>query len=251
MFKKKGRKKEKAPKLSSQKKKPVKVKRHSAPSSLESPLVIKVKLRKREAARAKPGFVHPHSEAVIHPPEEIYPRSTGEGLPYSYGVTKIVLMVRDPYWCYAYWDFNPETLRKIEKWYRELPGPRAILRVYDVTDQVFDGNNANSFFDVDINFDSRNWYLEVGKPGRDFIVDIGIRDAQGRFYLITRSNAVRIPRDTPSDVIDEEWMSKDFELFYAISGGLKVGSSSAELVDKVKKGILFRQWLSSGAVSSR
>jgi len=223
-----------------------------APKSYESPLSIRVRLKSKAVRTEKSGFIHPHSEGVIHSshePERI--EGAEHNLPYSYGKTKIVLLVRDPYWCFSYWDFSSETLRQIDGWFRELSGPRAILRVYDVTGRIFDGTNALGFFDMEINFDSRNWYLELGKPGRDFVVDIGIRDSHGRFYLIARSNTVRTPRDTPSDVIDEEWMSKEFELLYAVSGGFKTGLSSKELIEKVKKGALFRQWLSSGAMSSR
>ena len=93
--------------------------------------------------------------------------------------------------------------------------------------------------------------MDVGQPNRNFLVAIGVRDRSSRFYPISYSNAVRTPRDTPSEVIDEEWMTSEFELMYAVSGGFKVGMSSAELVQKVKSGKLFRQWLSSGALSSR
>lgn len=220
-------------------------------SRIEPPLAIHVRLKTR-SVEAQQGFVHPYSESAMHvegePSHEI---RYEHDLPSSYGVTKIVLMVRDPYWCYTYWDFSAPTRSQITRWYRELTGPKAVLRIYDVTNRNFDGTNANSFFDLDINFDAGNWYLEVGKPDRSFLVEIGIRDQYGRFYVIARSNVVRTPRDTPSDVIDEEWMSREFELLYAASGGFKIGISSGELMDRIKKGVLFREWLSSGAFSSR
>ncbi len=219
---------------------------------IESPLSVRVRLKARESIEGKPGFVHPYSESAMHAiGPEMHPSPGSGELPSTYGVTKIVLMVRDPYWCYSYWDFSAETMNQINKWFKELDGPRAVLRVYDVTDKIFNGSNANSFFDVDIHFDAKNWYLELGRPDRSFLVDIGVLDKNGFFYLIARSNVVRTPRDVPSDVVDEQWMSRDFELLYAVSGGFKVGQSSAELVESVKKGILFRKWLSSGAVSSR
>lgn len=206
----------------------------------------------KKTVPSMPQYLHPGFEGVFQPQQVSCPVPKSEPeLPVSYGVTKIVLIARDPYWCYSYWDFSGDTYRQIENWFRELPKPRPVLRVYDVTDIIFNGGNAHSFFDVAVHLDSKNWYLEVGKPDRNYLVDLGLVDQAGRFYLIARSNVVRTPRDAPSDVIDEEWMSADFELLYELSGGLKIRASSAELVEKVKKGVLFRQWISSGAFSSR
>ncbi|MFA7255940.1 MAG: DUF4912 domain-containing protein, partial [Candidatus Omnitrophota bacterium] len=51
----------------------------------------------------------------------------------------------------------------------------------------------------------------------------------GRFLCLARSNHVTTPRAGMSEVIDEQWMSIDFDKMYALSGGFQVGKSSAEL----------------------
>lgn len=170
--------------------------------------------------------------------------SREEELPYSYDETKVVLMVRDPYWAFTYWDMSSSTARKVSALLKEHYGNiKSILRVYDVTDVDFNGKNAHRSFDVDVFLEARNWYLNLGTPNRSYLVDLGLLDAQSNFYLVARSNVVKTPRDGPSDVVDEEWRAVDFEELYALSGGLGIGLSSQDLRQKRKE--LFEQILSS------
>ena len=131
-------------------------------------------------------------------------------LPSSYNETKLVLMVRDPFWAFSYWDFSALTWSQIQNLYQTHQGLRSILRVYDVTDSNWNGSNAyHRSFDLDVFLDVKNWYIELGQANREWIADLGLLDPSGRFYVIARSNRVRTPRDEPSDVVDEEWMIEE------------------------------------------
>ncbi|MFC1808999.1 DUF4912 domain-containing protein [Candidatus Omnitrophota bacterium] len=191
---------------------------------------------------------HIHSH-ISQPPQEqqTFRAGTGE-LPGSYGETKLVVMVRDPYWAYSYWDLSEETHNYVASVYREKEGVRPILRIYDVTGISFNGGNGHSSWDLDVSLDARNWYLNLGVPGSSFIIDLGLKDKNGEFFLLARSNKISLPIDYPSSVVDEEWMISDldFDELYAISGG--VGISSGQI--KKKKKILFQEILSSGSVAS-
>jgi hypothetical protein len=220
-------------------------------------------LRNRsKAASAKPYYEPTYHQENVQPTyhpaaavavEKQEPRTD---LPCSYNHTKIALMVRDPFWAFTYWDMGEQTTQKVNALMKEHYGNiRPILRVYDVTDVEFNGKNAHRSFDLNIFLEARNWYINLGVPDRAYLVDLGLLDAQGNFYLIARSNVVRAPRDMPSDVIDEEWMAVDFEEIYALSGGFGIGLSSQELRQRKKK--LFEQLLAapgsgffSGAISS-
>lgn len=171
-------------------------------------------------------------------------------LPSSYNETRIVVLVRDPYWAHTYWDLNHEKLGEVSSLIRGQWGTiRTILRVYDVNDiPHFNGDNAVRYFDIDVMLEAKNWYIHLGVPNRDYVVDLGLLDAQGKFYLIARSNRVRTPRDGPSEVIDEEWMAIDFEEVYALSGGYGVGSSSGEVRERRKR--FFEQQISSPGLFS-
>jgi uncharacterized protein len=171
-------------------------------------------------------------------------------LPYSYNVTKLVAMIRDPYWVYTYWDIDYSMQQEIDKRF-SLYGDqiRVILRQHDVTNIIFDGNNSHSQVDIDVDLPARTWYVYVGEPKRSFIFDLGIIDGEGNFFVIARSNIVQIPNDGPSDVVDDKWVAYDFEEIYLASGGYGVGLSSGELKKK-KRALFDHGWASSGSVSS-
>jgi len=170
-------------------------------------------------------------------------------LPSGYGEDRIVLLVRDPWWLYTYWEVTDSKKEQIQResgcsW-GEL---RKVLRIYDVTNvKGFNGYNANRWHDIDINDFANNWYIEVGAPDSSWCVDLGAIDKNGKFYLIVRSNIVSTPPAVESLIGDEE-----FWKIYALSGGFKIGLSSAELQQNLQEIIeeRLRKEISSGAISS-
>jgi hypothetical protein len=118
-----------------------------------------------------------------------------------------------------------------------------ILRVYNVTGVAnFKGNNANSSFDIDINFDANNWYINVQQPENDWCVEIGLKTPSGRFFAVARSNVVKTPFFGISDIIDEEWALPD-EYYYKVLGVYDLGKSSLERRKKFEE--LMRHQISS------
>lgn len=172
--------------------------------------------------------------------------------PPGYGDNKIVVLVRDPWWIFAYWEIRRDReegiIRKIEKT-SDSP-QKSVLRVYDVTDVNFNGRNAHSSFDIDLKGLANNWYINVGNPSRSWVVDIGIVSKKGDFYLLARSNAVRTPRFGMSDSLDAEWMMPEDEYWrmFGLSGGFGVGKGSLEVREMFKKRL--EEQISSGAISS-
>ncbi|MGD9140202.1 MAG: DUF4912 domain-containing protein [bacterium] len=155
---------------------------------------------------------------------------------------RIVLMVRDPYWIFVYWDISQQSLREAKVSFgEEWGGVSMILRVYDVTGIDFDGGNSHSHFDVSIGDGANNWYINTQAPARSFLVDIGLLSPSGRFVLLARSNAVTTPASSPSGIEDEEYMIPDWEFdkIYALSGGFTFdsGSGSIELKELIEKAL--------------
>lgn len=158
-------------------------------------------------------------------------------LPSGYGDNQIYLLVRDPYWIYSYWEIRGEVQADA---LRRLGGDWAhvtsILRVFDLTE------SDSSFFDIRLQGMVSDWYVEV-RPNRRYVIEIGLLHRDGRFIALARSNEVTTPRDSMSDILDEEWMCLDFDKMYALSGGFAVGLSSQDL----KKRMSERRSVSSGS----
>lgn len=171
-------------------------------------------------------------------------------LPGGYNECRITLMVRDPYWLHTYWELPGWKLDEMKSLmgFDNFSRSKKIIRVYDVTDINFTGVNANSSYDIGLSRESNNWYIHGGSPNRSFCVDLGFLTEDGKFYVVARSNVVSTPRDSMSEVIDEEWLTIDWERMYALSGGFGIGKSSGEIREMLKKRL--REELHSGLFSS-
>jgi hypothetical protein len=152
------------------------------------------------------------------------------GLPCASGPVA-VLMVRDPWWLFAYWETTCEQVVRA----RETLGPaaREILRVYDVTFIAFRGDNAWLFFDVDLPAGADHRYVNVPRPAASYCLEVGLRAPDGRFLALARSNVARTPRPSPSPDTTVAWI----ELRPAAGSGarrpgsLAAGSETASRTD--------------------
>lgn len=211
----------------------------------------------------KPAKTYPHTgkrektskPAVLlqEPPQQIFApapqehiQRQGRALPQQYGDNQVYLLIRDPYWIYAYWEIQKD---HEEKMLGLLGGDRnsvkSILRVYDVTESSVNP----SYFDITLQNMADHWFINVS-ANRSYFVEIGLLHFDGRFLALAKSNLVTMPRDGMSDVIDEEWMSIDFNKLYALSGGFELGKSSMELKKLMQERLQKAVTSGSGAVSS-
>jgi hypothetical protein len=96
------------------------------------------------------------------------------------GDTQLVLMAVDPYLVYAYWSVPSSAID---------PQAQATLRFHDIADL--------SSFDVDVDLQSRNWYVHLWSPEKRYFVDLGFRREDGGFIALARSNVVETPPAWP------------------------------------------------------
>ena len=172
--------------------------------------------------------------------------------PTHYGKDNIVLMVRDPYWVYTYWNLTEDTFNSLKSQYGTdmVNQGKLVLRVKDVTNTHPD--RPNEFYDIYPPYGANNWYINVKKSNASYCTEIGFLLPNNLYILIARSNVVHVPNFGPSDIVDEKWVSViDFEKLYALSGGFDIGKSSGELqkemVAHLQKALFSG---GSGAVSS-
>lgn len=170
----------------------------------KSPAKGKVKRTpaKKSAAR-KPKTVRPPKAEAVKDRARSKPVETLSDLPEHYGDHRLAVLARDPNWAYAYWDLNPIQVRELLKSARQTAGKaRWILRVYSAP--LHPAEEKGHYFDVDINVQGGNYYLNLSRPGARFIVEIGVMDASGLFRSTAQSNSVILPLDHPSDTIAPE-----------------------------------------------
>lgn len=151
------------------------------------------------------------------------------GLEPRYQDNKIVLLVRDPWWIYAYWEVTlarqTEVRAHIQR--QGLSQDKTVLRVYDA---------VGAWFDIEAGF-ADNWHIDVGAPDSEWVAELGIRTREGPFFAWVRSNKVRTPRFGISDVIDEEWMLPEdlYWKLFGLSGGLAHPRSSLEVQEVMRR----------------
>ncbi len=169
-------------------------------------------------------------------------------IPSGYGEDRLVAMLQDPWWIFAYGEIRPSPERAVRGQLlpQEVSGLQSVLRVYDVTGADYPTQPAHRSFDIALSGLATNWYIQTNAPGREFIVEIGLLTSGGRFLMLARSNRVTTPRFGPSDVIDELWATSDeayWKLFGSIAG-VGMGASPTAWAH------LLSQQLSSGNWSS-
>lgn len=130
------------------------------------------------------------------------------GLPRHYGIDRCRLMVRDPYCIHAYWEVNAGTIERAkEDLGAEWEGHKRILRVHGIPVSGDQEEPPADFFDVDLNEEADNWYIDVPRANRGYRVDIGVLTAAGLFYPLSSSNTAITPRDTASRSGGETWVA--------------------------------------------
>ena len=172
-----------------------------------------------------------------------FERAQESFLPAYYEENKITLLVRDPWWIFAFWEVTPWRRGEVcERALREGHSPdKIVLRVHNLSE--------NSFFDIEVGSTLGQWYVDVGKPDCEWRADLGVRTREGKFFVFVSSNSVKTPRYGVSDVLDEEWMLPD-ELYwkiFGISSGFGRQKSSAdvkEILERYLKNIASSESLS-------
>ncbi|TVQ47694.1 MAG: DUF4912 domain-containing protein [Gloeocapsa sp. DLM2.Bin57] len=128
-------------------------------------------------------------------------------LPGGYGESRIVLMPRDPQWCYAYWDIPNNHKEEL----RRQGGQQLAIRLYDMTDIDISYQSPHSVQEYLCDELAREWYLPVPVSDRDYVIDIGYRCADGRWLVLARSLPIHVPPVYPSDWIEDVFITVDWE----------------------------------------
>ena len=167
------------------------------------------------------------SREIYRTVKEIFRSEASEekiSLPAGYGDNKIVLLVRDPYCVFAYWEISPARIRELKNVYgdRVFEDSRLILRVRDLS-----GDGKGGYFDISIPPFTSRWYINIGNPGHSYMVEIGLRRGAD-FIVVAGSNTVEAPADRITESFDEEWYisKEEFIKILTLSGVLRYEATS-------------------------
>jgi hypothetical protein len=126
----------------------------------------------------------------------------------EYCESRVVLLPVEPYLIHAYWEVTHSDIEKAkQRLGADYRKSQAVLRFYDVTNIIFDGTNAHGFFDVNIDLQSKNWYVDLWSPDKSYFVDLGFKTRDGLFLPLTRSSVAKTPCAWPAPKADEHYMS--------------------------------------------
>ena len=113
---------------------------------------------------------------------------------------RLFAAAREPSALFVCWQIGNSRRRLIEQHFSlswgEIP---QCLQVYDVTDVLFDGDNAHSMRRIPVSAQAANWYIEGLADGRTYVVDYGLLTPENRFFCILRSTPVAAPPRMPDE----------------------------------------------------
>ena len=111
----------------------------------------------------------------------------------------IALLMINPHSAHVYWHIMERSLNMLRKKLgKKSSHASLVVRVYDITDVIFDGFNAHTFFDLDVRDHSGNYYFRIERLARNYLGEAGLRCRDGSFHYLARSNPTFFDRDRPS-----------------------------------------------------
>jgi hypothetical protein len=123
-------------------------------------------------------------------------------IPSEYGKDSVVLLVVDPSFVFTYWEVRNETFQEAN---RQIGSDgKLTLRFYDVG--TSNTPEQSNFWDVEVFDRMGNWYLKLAHPEQNLCLDIGVKNSEGHFYRIARSNLVKLPQQALAKPGPIKWM---------------------------------------------
>lgn len=120
------------------------------------------------------------------------------------GKRDLVALSIDPYRVHVYWTIEPPELQKDDPEPEgEAPGAGPVLRFHSIPHASLALEDSFECFDVPIELDAPNWYVQLPKPSGRYLVELGLRAKDGQFRVLARSALVQTPPASPSEKDDE------------------------------------------------
>ncbi|MFW6211909.1 MAG: DUF4912 domain-containing protein [Spirochaetota bacterium] len=121
-------------------------------------------------------------------------------LPESYNETRVVLMLRDPSWAYAYWDLAKADRARFE---RAEGFEGLLLRVFNMDEPDTPLAKARARFEIPVTLLDNRWYFNLPDQETLYrIVLVAVDD--GKEEQLAASNTITVPRGMIAEDRGEE-----------------------------------------------
>lgn len=93
-----------------------------------------------------------------------------------------------------FWEVSELPKKIIEPFYKtKFEELVTVIRIYDVTDVIFNGKNAHHYFEIAASYQSGHWMVKGLMPNRSFVAELGVYLSKTEFFPVLRSNCLRTP----------------------------------------------------------
>lgn len=145
-------------------------------------------------------------------------------IPERYNETKISLLLRDPFWAFAYWDIMDQELGEIgERGHIE----GLLLRVCQIETDKSGKEVVIDSFDIPVKVQDNKWYINLPESGKNYFIKLVVRLGRGEKVLCT-SNTVTSPAKTVAATIAGENITDFSDPMLAFAGLFNLSDSSLD-----------------------
>jgi len=171
----------------------------------------------REASDNDQIKIERHKYRIIDSEELYYDPDDTYVLPKSYNATRVVLMLRDPAWAFAYWELSEALIHRLEN---RDQFEALVLRV----SQVDTEGTVVDAFDIPVQLSDLQWYIHLSERNTVYRASLVSR-INGAEELHATSGTIRVP---PGTVLDagEQTSADRTDQMLAYSGLDRLGVST-------------------------
>jgi uncharacterized protein len=104
----------------------------------------------------------------------------------SYLETKLISSEK----IFSEWELAPWQIHLLASYFKQdINLNILIFRLYDVTDIIFNGENAHAFYEFQLPIQSKHWTIKGININRSYLTEIGYKINGKTFFPVLRSNA--------------------------------------------------------------
>ena len=137
-----------------------------------------------------------------------------------YNVTRIVLILRDPQWVFAYWDISILDRKHLET--NNLGESLCVI----LQEQPRDDGGALERVEIPVTLQDNQWYVSLPRKDTFYSAVLGYYDDKENFEVLAHSNIIQVPRGNISPSYLSS-VSAEAELVLMLSTIEKLGISDS------------------------